>query len=128
MNHEKTYDVFIAIPKSNFQKKDTLCNYMDMVYASTDKNIAMRCLDSNRKDVVVLDASIPCDNIGYMPLTNNDYDPNVTVYVDNINEPKIFLINHRNIYVKKNGSLNGKHVHVSRECDFDDEKYECSYS
>lgn len=94
------YNVYIAIPEDNFKKDDVLCNYMDMVYASTDEKIAMRCLDSTKDVIHVIEASIPANKIGYMPLRNHEYDPDVDVYVDDVRQPKVFLINHRNITLK----------------------------
>ena len=94
------YNVYIAIPEKNFKNDDVLCNYMDMVYASTDEKIAMRCVDSSEDTIHVIEASVPANKIGYMPLRNHDYDPAVDVYVDDVRRPKVFLINHRNITLK----------------------------
>lgn len=98
-------DVFIPIPQSNFEREDVLGNYprgaRDMVYAATDESVARRYLDDRDETIHIIEASLPLNNVGYAPLRSSEYDPTVDVYVDDVRRPSIFLIQHRDLVLKK---------------------------
>lgn len=102
---EECVDVFIPIPQSNFDREDVLGNYpsaeRDMVYASTDESVARRYLDDRDETIHIIEASLRLNNVGYAPLRSAEYDPTVDVYVDDVRRPSIFLIQHRDLVLKK---------------------------
>lgn len=104
--------LYIAFPESNFEfSDDILCNYHGMVYAASSFKDCLKIICENIDVVHVVIAHVNVKNMGYMPLLNSTNDV-PDVYVNDKQNPTIYMVQHRDIHPETGWILKNTRDHI----------------